>query len=37
MAAGEVDEITELVDVLDRVLERRLPAGKEGGEEKDPR
>jgi hypothetical protein len=37
MAAGEVDEITELVDVLDRVLKPRLQACKQRADEKDPR
>jgi hypothetical protein len=33
----EMDELAELVDVLDRVLQRRLPAGKQRNGEKDPR
>jgi hypothetical protein len=32
----EMDELAELVDVLDRVLQRRLPAGKQRSGEKDP-
>jgi hypothetical protein len=36
MAAVEVDELAELIDVLDRVLQRRLPAGKQRNREKDP-
>ena len=28
MAAMEMDELAELVDVLERMLERRLPAGE---------
>jgi hypothetical protein len=34
MSAVKVDELAELVDVLDRVLERRLPAGKQRENEK---
>ena len=34
MTAVKVDELAELVDVLDRVLERRLPAGKQRENEK---
>jgi hypothetical protein len=34
MAVVEMDELAELVDVLDRVLQRRLPAGKQGENEK---
>jgi len=36
MAAMEVYELAELVDVLDRVLQRRLPAGKQHDNEKNP-
>jgi hypothetical protein len=32
----EMDELAELVDVLDRVLQRRLPAGKQRNREKRP-
>jgi hypothetical protein len=31
MAAVDVNELAELVDVLDRVLQCRLPGGKERG------
>jgi hypothetical protein len=34
VAAVEMDELAVLVDVLDRVLERRLPAGKQRDNEK---
>ena len=41
MAAVEVDEPAELVHMIDRVLQRRLPAGKQCEQEeelwKDPR
>jgi hypothetical protein len=37
MSAVEVDEPAELVDVLDRVLQRRLPPGKQRDGEEDPR
>jgi hypothetical protein len=36
MAAVKMDELAGLVDVLDGVLQRRLPAGKERNGEKDP-
>jgi hypothetical protein len=36
IAAMEMDELAELVNVLDRVLQRRLPAGKQRNCEKDP-
>ena len=36
MAAVEMDELAELVDVLDGVLQRRLPAGKQRDGEEDP-
>ena len=36
MAAVEMNELAQLVDVLDRVLQRRLPAGKQRNREKDP-
>ena len=34
---ADVDKLAELVQVLDRVLQRRLPAGKQRNGEKDPR
>jgi hypothetical protein len=37
MATIDVDELAELVDVLDRMLERRLPAGKQRDGKEDPR
>jgi hypothetical protein len=36
MAAVEVDEPAELVHMIDRVLQRRLPAGKQRESKKDP-
>jgi hypothetical protein len=36
VAAVEMDEFAELIDVLDRVLQSRLPAGKQRNGEKDP-
>jgi len=41
MAAVQMNELAELIHVLDRVLQRRLPAGKQCEQEeelwKDPR
>jgi hypothetical protein len=34
VTAVEMHELAELVDMLDRVLERRLPAGKQRDDEK---
>ena len=36
MRGTTMDEPAEMVDVLDRVLQRRLPAGKQRDNEKDP-
>jgi hypothetical protein len=36
MTVLPVDELAELVDVLDRVLQRRLPGGKECYGKEDP-
>ena len=36
VATVEMDEFAELVDVLDRVLQRRLPGGKQRDDEKNP-
>ena len=35
MPAADMDELAELVDVLDRVLQRRLPGGKQNGGQRD--
>ena len=37
MAAGEVDELAARVDVLDRVLQRRLPRDKQHRRKRNPR
>jgi hypothetical protein len=34
MAAVEMDQLADLVHMLDRVLKRRLPPGKQDDEEK---
>lgn len=36
-AAGDVDQGAQLIDMLDRVLQRRLPAGEQRDDEKKPR